>query len=79
MEDLIEDDWQRAIALRNSKIEWTARRIVKHFYIADVKGRSLKIRLNNFPEEPCYTLLEEDVALVHFNDWPDLWKRSDYK
>lgn len=38
-------------------------------------GNSLKLRLNDFPEEPLYTLLESGHALGQIDDWPANWKR----
>lgn len=36
-------------------------------------GGKLVIRLNDFPEEPMYTLLQESVPLTSFDDWPQAW------
>ena len=35
-----------------------------------------KIRVNDFPEEPLYTLLINDSAIIDFDDWPENWDRS---
>jgi hypothetical protein len=42
-------------------------------FVASVEGRIWTIRLNDFPDEPLYTLLIEGVDVIHFDDWPDWW------
>ena len=44
-------------------------------YRADLDGRSLALRVNDFPAEPIYTLVVDGVALVDLDDWPDAWHR----
>lgn len=34
---------------------------------------TLRIRLNDFPAQPMYTLLVDAVPLVSFDDWPQAW------
>ncbi|MDP9606440.1 UNVERIFIED_ORG: hypothetical protein J2W38_006260 [Variovorax paradoxus] len=36
-------------------------------------GKKLIIRLNDFPEEPMYTLLCESEPLTSFDEWPQIW------
>ena len=31
------------------------------------------IRLNDFPDEPLYTLLVDGGEVVHFDEWPQIW------
>ena len=33
----------------------------------------LKIRINEFPMHPLYTLLENEEVLTSFNNWPTTW------
>ena len=42
------------------------------------------VRLNDFPDEPCFSLLVDDTEIIHFDNWPKFWgampplpKRSD--
>ena len=44
-------------------------------YEANDRGRHLKIRLNDFPDEPLYTLLVDGVESRHFDDWPAQWQK----
>lgn len=42
-------------------------------YVAVVDGRDWCVRMNNFPDEPLYTLIIDNEEILHFNDWPSLW------
>ncbi|MDM8516059.1 hypothetical protein QUF76_07665 [Desulfobacterales bacterium HSG16] len=44
-------------------------------YSACVDNENWIIRLNDFPEEPLYTLLIEDRPVIDFDDWPKSWQR----
>jgi len=40
---------------------------------ATVKSKLWKLRINDFPDEPMYTLFIEDKAIITFDDRPDNW------
>ncbi len=42
-------------------------------YTADVDGRRLTIRVNDFPAEPLYTLIVDGVEQRDLDDWPSAW------
>jgi hypothetical protein len=42
-------------------------------YRAEVDGRRLVIRINDFPAEPLYTLFVDGVADQDLEDWPQGW------
>lgn len=42
-------------------------------YTAEVRGRTLTIRINDFPAEPLYTVIAEENDLFHLDDWPSAW------
>ena len=44
-------------------------------YIASDNGKALCIRMNDFPEEPLYTLIINGEDIIHFDDWPKKWIR----
>jgi hypothetical protein len=46
-------------------------------WTADVAGEVWRVRLNDFPEEPMYTLFVGDEERGTFHDWPDAWERKD--
>jgi hypothetical protein len=31
------------------------------------------IRINNFPDEPAFTLLVDGGEVIHFDEWPKIW------
>jgi len=33
------------------------------------------IRMNDFPDEPLYTLIVSGAEVIHFNDWPPKWRK----
>jgi hypothetical protein len=43
------------------------------FSATDAEGATLRIRLNDFPVQPMYTLLVDAVPLASFDDWPPAW------
>ena len=44
-------------------------------YRAHIKGRTFTIRVNNFPDEPLYTLLVDGQEIEDLEDWPSPWVR----
>jgi hypothetical protein len=44
-------------------------------YRAQVRGRTLTIRVNDFPAEPLYTLLVDGQEVEDLEDWPAAWVR----
>lgn len=44
-------------------------------YTAVHDGQRLRIRVNDFPAEPLYTLIADDHEVVDLDDWPAAWIR----
>lgn len=44
-------------------------------YEAMVDGLLWRIRVNDFPAEPLYTLLIADEEIGDLDDWPPSWRR----
>jgi hypothetical protein len=40
---------------------------------AVVSGCQWLVRINDFPDEPLYTLLIDRTDIIHFDDWPEFW------
>jgi hypothetical protein len=44
-------------------------------YITNVDGLDWKVTMNDFPDEPLYTIYIDDNPVMSFNDWPnEIWK-----
>jgi hypothetical protein len=46
-------------------------------YTCTYRERVFTIRINDFPEEPLYTLMFDDQELVDLEDWPTAWTRPE--
>jgi hypothetical protein len=42
-------------------------------FVAEREASVWMIRINDFPEEPLYTLLIDGEEILHFDDWPNFW------
>ncbi len=42
-------------------------------YRAFAEGRELRIRVNDFPAEPLYSLFVDDEHATDLDDWPPVW------
>jgi hypothetical protein len=56
------------------RVPWRARNVAPaEVFTAAVDGKIWTIRLNDFPDEPLYTLLIDGFEIIHFDDWPEWW------
>jgi hypothetical protein len=65
-----EDDWS-TVPDYGGRLVW--RRGLFGGFKARVSGRAWSVRMNNFPDEPAYTLLIDGRKVIDFNDWPSDW------
>jgi len=56
-------------------ISWERTGDGEHPYVAQLHGRTFRVRVNDFPAEPLYTLLVEDEPIADLDDWPPTWTR----
>lgn len=71
-----EDNWNDFPGLAEKNLNWIASRAgEKHILFVLESNSTWKIRLNDFPEEPMYTLIVEEEEMLNFTDWPDSWKK----
>jgi hypothetical protein len=45
---------------------------------AEVGDSRWTVRLNDFPDEPCHTVLIDGDEVMHFDDWPWIWTCPDF-
>ena len=57
------------------QVEWTKTGDPEVPFIAKSGCTTWTVRVNEFPEEPLYSLLENGVEVMDFDDWPRLWSR----
>lgn len=69
-----EDDWEGAADYRICDAEWRYADSTDYLMMAEVGSSRWRIRLNDFPAEPLYTLFVDGRAIIDFNDWPSGWK-----
>ncbi len=60
-------DWTQVALLwqRTGDGEWP--------YCVELDRHVLRIRVNDFPAEPLYTLFVDDERVTDLEDWPDAW------
>jgi hypothetical protein len=72
------NDWQRHPQL-SRPVPWrTASGEAHIMFEADVDGTCWSVRLNDFPDEPCHTLLIDGDEVIHFDDWPKIWIQPEF-
>jgi hypothetical protein len=75
-----QDNWEDHPSYKETKAVWastnnqTSKDII---YISHVGQSIWLIRMNDFPDEPLYTLFDDGKEILHFNDWPEVWCRPD--
>lgn len=57
-------------------IKWTRRQDAEYPYEAQYGGHELLVRLNDFPAEELYALIEDGREVTNFDDWPTPWSRA---
>lgn len=56
-------------------VEWRAAAGDSIILEASVGGERWAVRINDFPDEPLFTLIIGDTVAMHFDDWPGFWVR----
>ncbi|MBK8168835.1 MAG: hypothetical protein IPK60_00655 [Sandaracinaceae bacterium] len=59
----------------NSPLRWESSGDGEFPYRADLGGHLLVIRVNDFPDEPLYTLFIDGHPVDDLEDWPLLWTK----
>lgn len=58
------------------RVSWTRTGDIQYPWCAMVSDRSWRIKINDFPDEPLFTLVIEEKAIGDLEDWPKAWKRA---
>ena len=64
----------KAIDYFTQSVTWHDVEEKDYCFAAELKGQPLRLRLNDFPKEPMYTLFVNDFEVCDFNDWPQRWR-----
>lgn len=68
-----EELWLTAQELYLSSVIWRQiNSLVFHWEVV-MHGHVFTIRVNDFPEDPLFTLFIDGKAVMNLEDWPDLW------
>ena len=59
------------------ELSWTSADDPLAPWTTTVDGKRWLVRINDFPDEPMYTLVIADDVVGDFHDWPDGWQRPD--
>lgn len=70
----ISDNWDEHPELRR-QVQWRAASGVDRYIMFEAKvgAQSWAVRLNDFPDEPCFSVLIDGSEVIHFDDWPQFW------
>ena len=74
VQDKLANNWDDFHELKQP-VSWrTATSGTKHILFEALVGQEKwAIRMNDFPDEPMYTLIVNDRAVFDFDDWPAFW------
>lgn len=61
--------------LLQANLEWVEQVDAPRFYRTEHKGEKLLLRLNNFPEEPLFTVIGESIFDIE--ERPKTWRFKD--
>ena len=70
----VPDNWNDMPGLSDKAVSWQATEDPRFPYRAAVDQQDWRIRMNNFPDEPLYTLLIDGHEVMHFTKPPSGWQ-----
>lgn len=62
-------------ACRAWTIAWSRTGQFEFPFAAEIDGARWRVRVNDFPAEPMYTLIVGESEIGHFDEWPKAWRR----
>ena len=74
----LQDNWEDVPDYRQYGLSWKNANPngMKIIYEATVEKQIWTIRMNDFPDEPLYTLIADGLEIIHFNTWPSDWTKQ---
>lgn len=63
------------MSLQSQPIEWKRNWDIILPYKTSLDKRELFLQINNFPDEPMYSIIEQGQVIENVEDWPDCWTR----
>ena len=70
-----EGNWTDVPRYDKHTVRWHPISQGKLVYSAAVDGASWILRMNDFPDEPLYTLLIDDREIINLTEWPKNWDK----
>lgn len=73
----LQDNWEDVPEYLAGDVVWTKLPDIRDglIFAAHREGEDWSIRINDFPDEPLYTLIVDGREIIHFNDWPAEWRK----
>lgn len=59
------------------KIKWNKVEDAEYPFMAHLNGHNLQLRVNDFPEEPFFTLIVDGECKEDLDDWPETWEGNE--
>jgi hypothetical protein len=70
----IADNWSDLPGLSDKVVAWQETQDSRFPYRATVDQQDWQLRMNDFPDEPLYTLFIEGREIIHFTKRPSAWQ-----
>lgn len=70
----IADNWDDIPGLSDRNVPWQETQDSRFPYRATVESQDWRLRMNDFPDEPLYTLIIEGREIIHFTKPPSGWR-----
>ena len=58
-----------------AQVDWSRTGDPEFPFEASIASRSWRIRINDFPEQPLFTLLVDGTEVGDIEEWPEPWSR----
>jgi hypothetical protein len=70
-----QDNWEDFDRYDKLNIKWSKCKEGKFAFKTFVASSSWMLRMNDFPDEPLFTLFIDGKEILHFNNWPSAWAK----